>query len=291
MYNQRGPQRQAPQQAPYTQKRAPAVQVATEIPRTSVLVDDVSYDLWKCGGGRYGANARGVGERYENGCWTQCHPALVCDGYKARLASQGVANTFGSYGLLWSSAMRHGTAFGVRITAADLRCLTQGNYLIGITPYSVFNPGVRPHSEQSDHTWLPFVVASSRGSVSLRGEIRKMQPWQGRVVEAGFHIRVGTQPGKIRVSIYINGRVVVHDENMKLPKQDSIHLFCFLNSFGDTAEMIPNWRPPPDPLGDPSQQPMSPHNNTMGYRGQQPRVMPSGGSKGGKGYNRAAPLY
>ena len=223
-----GPQRSQQQQpAPYSQSRAPGVQAPNEIPRTSVLVDDVSYDLWKAGGGRNGANGRGVGERYENGCWVQSHPAIVSDGYKAQLAAQGVADTFGSYGMMWSSAMRHGTAFGLRLTAAELRSFTQGNYLIGITPNSVFNPEARPHADG----WLPFVVCSARGSVSLRGEVRKLNPWEGRVVEVGFHIRVGAQPGRIRVSVYVNNQIVIHDENMKLPRQDSIHLFvCFVNN-------------------------------------------------------------
>eukprot|EP01062_Namystynia_karyoxenos_P019484 TRINITY_DN17347_c0_g2_i1.p1 TRINITY_DN17347_c0_g2~~TRINITY_DN17347_c0_g2_i1.p1 ORF type:complete len:340 (+),score=109.81 TRINITY_DN17347_c0_g2_i1:91-1020(+) len=215
------------------------------IPRTSMLVDDVSYDLWKGSGGAYGAGGfgRGLGERYENGDWCVHHPSLVPEYTRISLGQQDV-DTFGVYGALWSSAVRPVTAFGVRISSRELRSLREGVYVVGLTPYSVFNPTVRPHRD----AWLPALLCTERGTVSLAGERAQFEPWHSSMVEVGFVVQVGSGPGRIKITVFINGEQTVRPTEISFPREDSLHLFCFLNFFGDVAELLPHWTPPQDLL-------------------------------------------
>ena len=197
-----------------------AIQAEETIPQTSCWVDDVSYDLWKSSGGQHTMVGRGVGERYENGEWHLCHPAVDVNNHRASLGAQGITDSYGSYGMQWSSALRYGTAFGVRITSSELRSLTEGPYLVGLTPSHSFDPAQRP----SNNSWVPTLLASSLGTVSVQGEQRNFAPWAGRTVEVGFVIKCGTRPGRVCVNAYVNNQPVSEGLEMRLPP-DTLHLF------------------------------------------------------------------
>lgn len=210
------------------------------IPRTSLLVDDVSYDLWKGSGGVFGAAGfgRGLGERYENGDWCVHHPHLTSERCRLYLSQQNV-DTFGVYGGLWSSAVRPVTAFGLRITTRELRSLRDGVYVVGLTPFRAFRPDVRPHRD----AWLPALLCTERGTVSLAGERAQYRPWTGNVAEVGFVVQVGSGSGRLKVTVYVNDELCVQPTEISFPHEDSLHLFCFLNFVGDCAELLPHWRP------------------------------------------------
>ncbi|KAJ9471317.1 hypothetical protein DIPPA_11142 [Diplonema papillatum] len=217
-----------------------AVEAKADIPRVSMLLDDLAHDLSRSSGGR------GVAERHADGSWSVKNAAILCpDSRNARVTEQAVVDTFGTYGALWSSPIRPGIAFAVRISSAELVSLQEGIYMVGLTPFSVFSPITLP----SDESWLPHLLLTARGDVSARGKLQSLGPWTTPSVDVGFLVRSGVAPGLIRVSVYVNNTPVLEDVDMKLPRDDSLHLFVFLNFVGDTVQVAPNWKPPRLPDG------------------------------------------
>eukprot|EP01059_Diplonema_ambulator_P001425 TRINITY_DN11203_c0_g3_i2.p1 TRINITY_DN11203_c0_g3~~TRINITY_DN11203_c0_g3_i2.p1 ORF type:complete len:305 (+),score=35.97 TRINITY_DN11203_c0_g3_i2:65-979(+) len=255
-----------------------AVTAPVIIPKTSVLVDDVSYDLWKASSGG-GANGwgRGMGERYEDGTWEVVHPAVEVRGRSARLGEQGVADTYGAYGMMWSSAIRPGTAFGIRLTASGLKSLVEGYYEVGLVRSQRFDPLLRPHP----NSWIPQYLCSANGKVSIAGQVKQFPKWDTTTVEIGFVVRTGAYPGRVSFSTYINNEAVVDSMDMKLPEDDSLHLFTFINYVGDTVEWLPNWRPPVP--RDPHEAAQPPGKGKKGGGKGSGKKGGYGGKKGSKG--------